>query len=299
MRETARSFSDNQGNSRGNYNGDNLLGVYLNEIGKYRLLDRAEENYLGRRIAQGSRMAKKKLILSNLKLVVDVAKQYSNQGLSLLDLIQEGNVGLITAVKKFDHNKGYKFSTYATWWIRQRIRRAVINQGQTIRIPTHTYELVRKIKNLKKLYRIRGREQPPPSKIAEELDISINTVKRAERAAQPTLSLDQPISPEQEGVLGDFIPSQTPSPEQSAMRATLEEELKQALNRFPERKRHILELRYGLKDGQPHSLSQIGSVYEITRERVRQIEKEALNELQDQPVYYKLKRYREVLTGRT
>lgn len=270
----------------------NLLGLYISEIGKYELLDRAEENYLGRRISQGSKLARKKLILSNLRLVVKLAKQYSNQGVSLLDLIQEGNIGLMEAVERFDETKGYKFSTYATWWIKQKIRLALVNQGETVRIPPHTYDIIRKIKNLKQKEKEEGREQLNREEIAEKLDISVETVKRAERAEQRTVSLDKPIEEGTNEVLGDFIESdQYSSPEKETLKALLDEDLESGLSELTERKRKIIKLRYGLDGRESQTLAEIGESFGISRERVRQIEVEALEELAKPRFLNHLKRY--------
>jgi len=274
-----------------------LLNLYIHEIGRYRLLTRSEENYLGRRIEQGSSRAKERLVLSNLKLVVSVAKQYSDQtqGLSLLDLIQEGNIGLLKAVERFDQNKGYKFSTYATWWIKQRVRRAVIDKGETIRIPVHTYEIIRNMKRLERERREEGKPPPDREEVAEELDVSISTVKRAERAAQSqgAMSLDKPLTEEEDGVLGDFLPDrEASSPEKEALRDLISDQLAEAMeDKLDDRERKILELRYGLRDGEAHSLAQIGEVVDLTRERVRQIENEALEKLRSPQILNYLGRY--------
>jgi len=270
----------------------NLLGIYISEIGKYELLDKSEENYLSRRINQGSKLARKKLILSNLRLVVKLAKEYANQGVSLLDLIQEGNIGLMEAVEKFDASKGYKFSTYATWWIKQKIRLALVNQGETVRVPAHTYDIVRKIKNLKRKYKEEGKGQLTREEIAEKLDITVETVKRAERAEKGTVSLDKPVEEGTDEVLGDFIESQHYSPpDEEALRVTLKEDLKSGLAELSERKREILKLRFGLDENEPETLAEIGERLGLSRERVRQIEAEALEDLAKPRFLNHLKRY--------
>lgn len=273
-----------------------LLGLYIHEIGKFSLLSREEENYLGRRIDQGSTAARKKLVLSNLKLVVDIAQQYSDQGLSLLDLIQEGNIGLMKGVDKFDHTKGYKFSTYATWWIKQTIRRALINKGQTVRIPTHTYELIRKIKRLKRDRERDNKSTLTQEEIAEELNIPLSAVKRAEKAAQSPVSLDKPIQADEQGVLGDFVEeTKAKSPELEALRSLFEEEIDEALDHLTDRERLVLEQRYGLNNESPKKLAEIGEYLDLTRERVRQIEKEAIKKLQKPSLSNRLEKYRRAL----
>lgn len=292
---------DNLNNGGGNGNQEstssegsagNLLGLYISEIGKYELLDKAEENYLSRRINQGSKLARKKLILSNLRLVVKLAKQYASQGVSLLDLIQEGNIGLMEAVERFDETKGYKFSTYATWWIKQKIRLALVNQGETVRIPPHTYDIIRKIKNLKQKEKEEGRKQLSREEIAEKLDISVETVKRAERAEKRTVSLDKPLEEGTDEVLGDFIESdEYSSPEKETLKALLDEDLESGLSELSERKREIIKLRYGLDGRESETLASIGERFGISRERVRQIEVEALEELAKPRFLNHLKRY--------
>jgi RNA polymerase primary sigma factor len=268
------------------------LGLYISEIGKYELLDRAEENYLSRRINQGSKLARKKLILSNLRLVVKLAKEYASQGVSLLDLIQEGNIGLMEAVERFDETKGYKFSTYATWWIKQKIRLALVNQGETVRVPPHTYDIIRKIKNLKQKEKEEGKDQLSREEIAEKLDISLETVKRAERAEKRTVSLDKPLDEGTNEVLGDFIESdEYSSPEKETLKALLDEDLESGLSELSDRKREILKLRYGLEGHEPETLAEIGERFGISRERVRQIEVEALEDLAQPRFLNHLKRY--------
>jgi RNA polymerase primary sigma factor len=281
------------GEEKASSSSGNLLGLYINEIGKYELLDKAEENYLSRRINQGSNLARKKLILSNLRLVVKLAQQYSNQGVDLLDLIQEGNIGLMEAVERFDESKGYKFSTYATWWIKQKIRLALVDQGETVRIPPHTYDIIRKIKNLKQQEKEEeGERNLSREEIADKLDISVETVKRAERAEKRTISLDKPIEEGKDEVLGDFIESDDYStPEEDTLRFLLREDLESGLEKLSGRKREIIESRFGLEEREPATLAEIGERLDLSRERVRQIESEALEELAQPRFLNHLKRY--------
>lgn len=272
--------------------GGSLLGLYITEIGKYQLLDKSEENYLSRRINQGSKLARKKLILSNLRLVVNIAKQYSNQGVNILDLIQEGNIGLMEAVERFDASKGYKFSTYATWWIKQKIRLALVNEGKTIRIPPHTFDIIRRIKNLKQEEREEGNRHLSREEIAEKLNIPVDTVKRAERVQENMVSLDKPIEAGEEEVLGDFIEAGSSLPaEKEALKAILHEDLEEGLNKLSSRKRRLLKMRYGLEGMDTHTLAEIGEQMGVSRERIRQLEADALEEMADPGFVNHIKRY--------
>ncbi|MEF8799046.1 MAG: RNA polymerase sigma factor RpoD/SigA [Candidatus Bipolaricaulota bacterium] len=288
-----QKVSKDNGNSSG-FQGaaGDLLGLYMSEIGKYELLDRSEENYLSRRVSQGSKLARKKLILSNLRLVVKLAKQFANQGVDLLDLIQEGNIGLMKAVERFDESRGYKFSTYATWWIKQKIRLALINQGETVRIPPHTYDIIRKVKNLKREKKEEGEGPLTREEIADKLNISVETVKRAERAEKKTVSLDKPVEEGRDEVLGDFIQSDKYStPDKETLKVLLREDLKSGLEELSDRKRDIIERRFGLGNKETETLAEIGNQLGISRERVRQIEAEALEELAKPRFLNHLKRY--------
>ncbi|MFP3953497.1 MAG: sigma-70 family RNA polymerase sigma factor [Candidatus Bipolaricaulota bacterium] len=276
----------------GGSSGGSLLGLYISEIGKYQLLEKAEENYLSRRINQGSNLARKKLILSNLRLVVNIAKGYANQGVNILDLIQEGNIGLMEAVERFDASKGYKFSTYATWWIKQKIRLAFVNEGSTIRVPPHTFDIIRRIKNLKREEREKGNRYLSREEIAGKLNIPIDTVKRAERVQETMVSLDKPIESGQEEVLGDFIEADSPlSAEKEALKAILHDDLEEGLGRLSPRKQKLLRMRYGLDEMEPHTLAEIGEEIGLSRERVRQLEADALEEIADPRFTHHLKRY--------
>jgi len=270
--------------------------LYLQDIGKIPLLTREEEVELAQRIEQGDREAKEKLTISNLRLVVSIAKRYIGRGLSFLDLIQEGNIGLMRAVEKFDWRKGYKFSTYATWWIRQAITRAIADQSRIIRIPVHMIETVRELDRLKKEHiRERG-EVPDLLKLAEELGMPVEKIKRVENVSQYTASLERPIGDDEDDTLGDFIEDErAPSPIKETLKMFLAEELERALDQLDEREKEILQLRYGLEDGHPRTLKDVARVFNITRERVRQIEIKALEKLKHPSRKQELKKFRELL----
>ncbi|MCK4570934.1 sigma-70 family RNA polymerase sigma factor [Candidatus Bipolaricaulota bacterium] len=270
---------------------DNPIRTYFGEISRVPLLTREDEVRLSKRIETGDQRAKEELAEANLRLVVSIAKKYRGCGLPFLDLIQEGNLGLMKAIEKFDYTKGYKFSTYATWWIRQAILRAITNRSRTIRVPTHINELIRKIYQVERNYLKENGELPSPEKLAAELETTVENIIKAKKTAQSMTSLDMPIGHDDDGsVLGDFIEDgSVDSPERETFEHLLVQELVKALNeRLTDREKRILELRYGLKDYQPKTLDEVGIVFGISRERVRQIQKEALTKLQDSDLKQKL-----------
>ena len=254
--------------------------MYLREIGKISLLTKEEEVELAKRIEAGDEEAKKKLIEANLRLVVSIAKKYIGRGLSFLDLIQEGNLGLIRAVEKFDYRKGFKFSTYATWWIRQAITRAIADQARTIRIPVHMVETINKlIRVSRQLVQQLGRE-PTVEEIAQALELLPEKVEDIQRIAQEPVSLETPIGEEEDSQLGDFIEDKdSPNPEEATAGQLLREQLEEMLGELTEREREVLRLRFGLEDGRAHTLEEVGKRFNVTRERIRQIEAKALRKL--------------------
>ena len=262
------------------YTIDDPVKQYLKEIGKIPLLTVEEELDLAIRISQNDASAKRRLQEANLRLVVSIAKKYSGRGMQFLDLIQEGNLGLIKAVEKFDYTKGFKFSTYATWWIRQAITRAIADQARTIRIPVHMVETINKVKKAhSQLLHKYGRE-PNADDIAEVLDMAPEKVREILRVAQDPVSLETPIGEEEDSHLGDFIPDEDAiSPAEAATQALLKEEINQALNSLTPREAKVLKLRFGLEDGHPRTLEEVGKEFQVTRERIRQIEAKALRKL--------------------
>ncbi len=254
--------------------------MYLKEIGKVDLLTAEQESELAQRIEEGDEEAKKKLAEANLRLVVSIAKRYVGRGMLFLDLIQEGNLGLIKAVEKFDYRKGYKFSTYATWWIRQAITRAIADQARTIRIPVHMVETINKlIRVSRQLLQELGRE-PSPEEIADEMGISVERVREILKISQEPVSLETPIGEEEDSHLGDFIQDDNvPVPADAASYAMLKEELADVLKSLTTREQKVLRLRFGLDDGQPRTLEEVGKVFNVTRERIRQIEAKAIRKL--------------------
>ena len=279
---------------------DNLEGVsiddpvrmYLREIGKIPLLTYDQELDLAKKILQGDEAAKQKLAESNLRLVVSIAKKYVGRGMLFLDLIQEGNMGLIKAVEKFDYTKGYKFSTYATWWIRQAITRAIADQARTIRIPVHMVETInRLIRTSRQLLQQNGRE-PTPEEIAKEMDVSVERVLEIQKIAQDPVSLETPIGEEDDSHLGDFIQDEdSPSPQDAASYTMLREQLDEVMSTLTPREAKVLRLRFGLDDGKARTLEEVGKEFQVTRERIRQIEAKALRKLRHPSRSKKLKEY--------
>ncbi len=261
-------------------NADDPVRVYLREIGKIPLLTYEEELELSKRILQNDEEAKQKLAESNLRLVVSIAKKYVGRGMLFLDLIQEGNMGLIKAVEKFDYTKGFKFSTYATWWIRQAITRAIADQARTIRIPVHMVETINKlIRTSRHLLQQLGRE-PTPEELAKELEMPIEKVMEIQKIAQDPVSLETPIGEEDDSHLGDFIPDDdSPAPHDSAAYTLLKEQLEEVMNTLTPREAKVLKLRFGLEDGKARTLEEVGREFMVTRERIRQIEAKALRKL--------------------
>ena len=269
---------------------DDPVKVYLKEIGRVPLLTPDEEVDLAVRISNGDEAAKKRLSEANLRLVVSIAKRYLGRGMQFLDLIQEGNLGLIKAVEKFDYTKGFKFSTYATWWIRQAITRAIADQARTIRIPVHMVETINKVKKVSsQLLHANGRE-PSAEEIAEELDMPVEKVREIMRVAQEPVSLETPIGEEEDSHLGDFIPDDdAPAPADAASPTLLKETLSNVLDSLTPREEKVLRLRFGLEDGRSRTLEEVGKEFNVTRERIRQIEAKALRKLRHPSRSKKLK----------
>ncbi len=274
---------------------DDPVKVYLKEIGRIPLLTPEEEIEYAMRIADDDKVAKQRLAEANLRLVVSIAKRYAGRGLQLLDLIQEGNLGLIKAVDKFDYTKGFKFSTYATWWIRQAITRAIADQARTIRIPVHMVETINKVKKASsQLLHQNGRE-PTPEEIAEYLDMPDEKVREILRIAQEPVSLETPIGEEEDSHLGNFIPDEDAvAPEEAASMSLLKEQLNEVLKTLTPREAKVLRLRFGLDDGNPKTLEEVGAEFNVTRERIRQIEAKALRKLRHPSRSKKLKDYLEI-----
>ena len=269
---------------------DDPVKVYLKEIGRVPLLTPDEEVDLAVRITNGDEAAKKRLSEANLRLVVSIAKRYLGRGMQFLDLIQEGNLGLIKAVEKFDYTKGFKFSTYATWWIRQAITRAIADQARTIRIPVHMVETINKVKKVSsQLLHANGRE-PSAEEVAEELDMPVDKVREIMRVAQEPVSLETPIGEEEDSHLGDFIPDDdAPAPADAASHTLLKETLSSVLDSLTPREEKVLRLRFGLEDGRSRTLEEVGKEFNVTRERIRQIEAKALRKLRHPSRSKKLK----------
>ena len=260
------------------------LRLYLREIGKVPLLTADQEVYLAKRIERGDMFAKTHMIEANLRLVVSIAKSYLGRGLSFLDLIQEGSLGLIRAVEKFDYRKGYKFSTYATWWIRQAVTRAIADKARTIRIPVHMVEKLNKVVHIERQLVQRLGREPLPEEIAEELDIQTDEVREILRMSQLPISLEKPIGEEEESELGDFVQDdQAESPFDSASLNLRREDIDRTLDALPTRERKVIEMRFGLNGDQPRTLEEVGRAFGVTRERIRQIENNTLKKLESLP----------------
>ena len=262
------------------YNLDDPVRMYLKEIGQVKLLTADEEIELAKRVSEGDKVAKDRLTEANLRLVVSIAKKYSGRGLHILDLIQEGNTGLIRAVDKFDYTKGNKFSTYATWWIRQAITRAIADQARTIRVPVHMVEVINKATRCnRKLVQELGRE-PTLEEIAAELNLPIEKIIEANRTAADTLSLDMPVGDEEDTTIGSFVEDDnTPGPVDATSNAMLSEALTEILGTLTEREADVLRMRFGMYDGRTHTLEEVGQIFGVTRERIRQIENKAIRKL--------------------
>ena len=273
---------------------DDPVRMYLREIGKIPLLTYEEELDLAKKVLEGDEEAKQKLAESNLRLVVSIAKKYIGRGMHFLDLIQEGNLGLIKAVDKFDQSKGYKFSTYATWWIRQAITRAIADQARTIRIPVHMVETINKlIRTSRHLLQTLGRE-PTPEEIAAELEMPVERVREVLKVAQDPISLETPVGEEDESNLGNFIPDEdAPSPSEQAADVLLREHIEEVMQTLTPREAKVLKLRFGLQDGRMRTLEEVGKEFDVTRERIRQIEAKALRKLRHPSRAKKLKDFLE------
>ena len=269
---------------------DDPVKVYLKEIGRVPLLTPEEETALAMRIIEGDDAAKKRLSEANLRLVVSIAKRYVGRGMQFLDLIQEGNLGLIKAVEKFDYTKGFKFSTYATWWIRQAITRAIADQARTIRIPVHMVETINKVKKVSSQLLHKNGHEPTAEEIAVELAMPVDKVREIMRVAQEPVSLETPIGEEEDSHLGDFIPDDdAPAPADAASHTLLKEQLDEVLQSLTDREAKVLRLRFGLEDGRPRTLEEVGKEFDVTRERIRQIEAKALRKLRHPSRSKKLK----------
>ena len=269
---------------------DDPVKVYLKEIGRVPLLSAEEEVELAIKMSQGDVAAKKRLSEANLRLVVSIAKRYVGRGMQFLDLIQEGNLGLIKAVEKFDHTKGFKFSTYATWWIRQAITRAIADQARTIRIPVHMVETINKVKKVNSQLLHENGHEPTNEQIAEKLEMPVEKVREIMRVAQEPVSLETPIGEEEDSHLGDFIPDEdAPAPSDVASHTMLKEQLAEVLSTLTPREEKVLRLRFGIEDGRSRTLEEVGKEFNVTRERIRQIEAKALRKLRHPSRSKKLK----------
>ncbi|MFC1771527.1 RNA polymerase sigma factor RpoD [Candidatus Margulisiibacteriota bacterium] len=275
---------------------DDSVKMYLREIGTIDLLTQDQEIMLAKRVDAGSDEAKQKLINANLRLVVSIAKKYTGQGLLFLDLIQEGNTGLIRAAEKFDYTKGFKFSTYATWWIKQGITRAIADQSRTIRVPVHMVETIYKVKKVSRMLMQELGRRPSDEEVAEKTSIPLSNIVAIRKYSQIPLSLEMPIGDEDSSQLGDFIEDRNlDAPDSIAMRKILREELLKSMDILTEREQMILKLRFGFDDGRPRTLEEVGKVYNVTRERIRQIEEKALRKLRHPTRRGKLESFRKAL----
>jgi RNA polymerase primary sigma factor len=272
---------------------DEPIKMYLREIGQIPLLTHVEEIELAKGSDAGDEYCKKQLVEANLRLVVSIAKKHTNRGLKLLDLIQEGNMGLMKAVEKFEHQKGYKFSTYATWWIRQAITRAIADQGRTIRIPVHMIETINKIKKESRIYLQETGKEPTPEALSKRLDMDVEKIKQILEMNQDPISLETPVGSEEDSELGDFVEdNKILSPYEEANRNLLKDQLGEVLKTLSEREEKVLRFRYGLDDGCPRTLEEVGKIFKVTRERIRQIEVKALRKLRHPSRRKKLEDFR-------
>lgn len=288
--ETPMSDSDLEALSASAIAIDDPVKVYLKEIGRVELLSTDQELELAHKMSAGDEEAKKRLTEANLRLVVSIAKKYVGRGMQFLDLIQEGNLGLIKAVEKFDYEKGFKFSTYATWWIRQAITRAIADQARTIRIPVHMVETINKVLKITRQLTMELGHEPGVEEVAKELDMSIDKVREIMKVAQEPVSLETPIGEEEDSHLGDFIPDEAaPAPADSASHTMLKEQLADVLSTLTPREEKVLRLRFGLEDGRQRTLEEVGKEFNVTRERIRQIEAKALRKLRHPSRSKKLK----------
>ena len=264
--------------------------MYLKEIGKISLLSLSEEMEISKRIEEGDETAKAKLAESNLRLVVSIAKRYVGRGLQFLDLIQEGNIGLMKAVEKFDVSKGYKFSTYATWWIRQAITRAIADQARTIRVPVHMVETINRLSRIQRQLTLEFNREPTDEELAAKMNISPDKIREIFKIQQEPVSLETPIGEEEDSHLGDFVPDEkTQNPEEYTTNEMLKDEISEVLLTLTEREEQVLKLRFGLIDGHPRTLEEVGQIFNVTRERIRQIEAKALRKLRHPSRSRKLK----------
>ena len=271
---------------------DDTVRMYLREIGKFQLLTSDEEVYLAKRIERGDIRSKHRLVNSNLRLVVSIAKKYTGRGMLFLDLIQEGNLGLIRAVEKFDYKRGYKFSTYATWWIRQAITRSIADQARTIRIPVHMVETINRLRKTSRLLLQKLGRKPTEEEIARRSRLSVDKVREIVKVSQIPLSLEMPVGDEDSSKLGDFVEDgNIQAPDEVVLHGLLREDLEDVMKSLTDREKTVLKLRFGLDDGHPRTLEEVGKVYNVTRERIRQIEAKALRKLKHPTRAKKLREY--------